>query len=442
MVNIRVICDSIDPRLEYAFHELFRYTYNTSTIRFEVCPNGEFSSFALTKNDGDFLLAYSREILTGCDIHFYPCGLLESGASVAYDLDIEMSGGLPYFFQSPRGFEGELFDLPAMLFYCLSRMEEYDSMFPKDDYGRCLSTGNTLFREGWAAVPLVDLWKERFFQQLNEASVPIKWDFPHQFKLTVDIDALYAYQGRSTCDQFKGLLKDLFRLNFDGIQHRMDVMKGRADDPFDTFHFLESCCDSAGGQLQYFWHVHRGTGIDHNPYGGTPLLKQSIQTACQHHLVGLHPSRAAHQSLDQLKQEVAFVNEAIGSQILDSRMHYLLLDWPATYQNLQTVGIRRDHSLGYHDQVGYRAHTACPFLWYDLHQEASSLLEIHPFFSMDITLRKYMECTPGEAIMKLKLQKEYLASKQLPFVILWHNSSMSSIMGWSGWEDLLEQLVE
>jgi hypothetical protein len=442
MVNIRIFCDSLNPRLEYAVHELFRYTYNTSKIQFEVCRGDQFSLQSMQKVENDFWISYSRELVPGCDVHFHPCGLLEMGSNAHKDIILEEQDGLPYFFKAPQDFKGEPFDLLAMLFYCLSRIEEYHPDFPKDEYGRCISTGNRLFQEGWSTLPLVDLWKIQFFNRLRDKSIPIELNFPQAFRLTVDVDMIYAYKGRPLTHQMKGVLKDIFRLDFQGIKDRLNVLQGSKKDPFDTYDYIEQCHAKSGGILQFFFHVRDGRGIDLNPFGQSEILTNRIHTIHQKFSVGLHPSRAASQSIDHLRQEVDFISQIIESSIEDSRMHFLLIEWPTTYQNLLKVGIKRDHSLGYHDQVGYRAHTACPFSWYDLQAEKVSSLEIHPFFAMDTTLRKYMGISPVQALDLLTKQREQLAHWQLPFVILWHNSSMSHLMDWKGWEFFLEQLIE
>ena len=61
-----------------------------------------------------------------------------------------------------------------------------------------------------------------------------------------------------------------------------------------------------------------------------------------------------------------------------SRQHYLRFSLPETYQNLIDLEIEEDYSMGYASNVGFRAGTCTPFLFYDLDSEIKTPLIVAP----------------------------------------------------------------
>jgi hypothetical protein len=71
------------------------------------------------------------------------------------------------------------------------------------------------------------------------------------------------------------------------------------------------------------------------------------------------------------------------------RFNYGLLTASLGYYNLLEQEIQKDYSMGYTDEVGYRASTAVPFYFYDLNNELQTSLKIHPVVADEAGLRKF-----------------------------------------------------
>ncbi len=121
-----------------------------------------------------------------------------------------------------------------------------------------------------------------------------------------------------------------------------------------------------------------------------------------------------------------------------SRQHYLKLEFPTTYQRLLQIGIEADYTMGYAEQVGFRASIATPFFWFDLSKNEATRLRVFPFQVMDITLKNYLQLQPEEAIALTRELFEATKSVNGHFISLWHNNSLCEQEGWQGWRKVME----
>ena len=118
------------------------------------------------------------------------------------------------------------------------------------------------------------------------------------------------------------------------------------------------------------------------------------------------------------------------------------LRFPETYQNLLKVGILEDYSMGYADDIGFRAGIATPFYWYDLENEQATALKIHPFAVMEVTMQQYLQLSPEEAVEQVKPLIAATKAVGGTFSTLWHNSTLSNIEEWEGWRKVYEKIIK
>lgn len=115
---------------------------------------------------------------------------------------------------------------------------------------------------------------------------------------------------------------------------------------------------------------------------------------------------------------------------------------PETYRNLLHLGIREEYSMGYADQIGFRASIAHPFNFFDLESNKSTDLIVYPFQVMDVTLRDYLKMNPDQAIEKIGSIITQIKTVGGTFSILWHNESLSEWKEWTGWSSVFTQMLE
>ena len=73
-----------------------------------------------------------------------------------------------------------------------------------------------------------------------------------------------------------------------------------------------------------------------------------------------------------------------------------------SYQQLLACGITNDYSMGYADQIGFRAGTCTPFYFYDLENEIQTDLKVHPFAYMDGVLNDHLKLNTEMALDKVQ----------------------------------------
>jgi len=334
------------------------------------------------------------------------------------------------------------FDFLAMTFYCVSRYEEY-LPFSADRYGRFPATESLAYTHNFLDRPIVNEWAIEFRKLLEE-----KWpdlQFPvsrFTFKMTYDIDMAWAYLHRPWWRLLGGGLAQLVRGQWAGLLERIRVIQQQSDDPFYIFPYLEKMDAQYGYETRYFWLLGDPGKYDTNADHRLAVVRALIQSIAARSSVGIHPSFASNQKKGQLREEISRLESIIDREVVDSRQHFLMLKFPQTYRALLAAGIQEDYSLGYADQVGFRAGLAGAFPWYDLQQEKMTNLMIHPFTVMDVTLKYYMGLSPKAALEKTKLLLERTREVGGTFTLLWHNSSFAQSMGWEGWKSVYEGILD
>jgi hypothetical protein len=98
--------------------------------------------------------------------------------------------------------------------------------------------------------------------------------------------------------------------------------------------------------------------------------------------------------------------------------------------------------MGYPDTPGFRAGTSLPFFWYDLENENSTSLRIHPFCIMEATCKHYLQHSPTEAIQAGNKIKAQLRKTGGNFCFIFHNESLGSQASWKGWNSVFEAWLE
>ena len=142
-----------------------------------------------------------------------------------------------------------------------------------------------------------------------------------------------------------------------------------------------------------------------------------------------------------LTEEVQRLEGVLGERVTRSRQHYLMLHLPHTLRSMAAAGITDDHTMGFADQIGFRAGTSRPFPFYDLPAEEESSLMLHPFAVMDGTLKDYLRMDPLQAKQAVDLLIEKVRAVRGCFSSLWHNTSLTERDGWEGWKEVYLHLV-
>ena len=91
-----------------------------------------------------------------------------------------------------------------------------------------------------------------------------------------------------------------------------------------------------------------------------------------------------------------------------------------------------DYSMGYNEEIGYRASTAVPFYFYDLNNDLQTSLRIHPVVATEKGLRKFSD---KKAFKKLEEIYEGLTTRTAMHIISVSNAVLTANQMKNNWRD-------
>ncbi|HRD51477.1 MAG TPA: hypothetical protein PKY96_02405 [Flavobacteriales bacterium] len=157
--------------------------------------------------------------------------------------------------------------------------------------------------------------------------------------------------------------------------------------------------------------------------------------------IGLHPSYRSIEQDGVTQHERNRLSLAIGQTITQSRQHFLRFNTPETFRTAIALGFREEHSMGCHDQLGFRAGTCTPYTWYDLERDEPTSLTIHPFAVMDNTLREKLELSPEDAVRDASRVIDAVKRVRGTFTGLWHESFLASTGKQTAWRGAILRII-
>ena len=401
------------PRLDYILDQVFNEFMGVD--------------WKLTQ-DADELISYKGPKLNYSDARFgkeiwiQDYGLLNQEGITEAQPNCFSWQGLPVFFKVDDGAEIP-FDIFSMIFYLITRYEEYLPEVKFDMHGRYFTQQSIAFKNRFLEIPLVDILVVQL-KQLLYAKYP-KLSFKnskYQYLPTFDIDVLFAHKAKPFWRLLGGSFKSLMSLQFNQLSNRLNVLKGKTKDPFDNFDDLFAEAQQVCKQPLAFINLGRYGTFDKNNSVKNPQVSDFLKKLNPKFKPALHPSYRSNDSERELESEVVKFENIYGEKPLQSRQHFIRLSFPYTYQDLINVGIKEDYSMGYPSHIGFRASTSFPFYFYDLTKEERTGLKVFSFAFMDGTLSDYMKLTNEQALTQIEKMASLVQRLGGLMIGIWHNS--------------------
>lgn len=422
-----IFAETLPPRLIYAFQVLL------DDVRDSLRFTSDVSEY---ERESGAKLWYSISRPSQGGIHLQSGSLLFQLEYNRVRPELVMWNAVPGLFPVSGG--DVPFDLPSAVFFLITRMEEYWT-FQSDDMGRFTSDSSLSHRLSILERPIIDEWRLQLYDLIEQRNPGLR--LPRRkfsFLSTIDIDHAYAFLHKSTTRTVGALVRDFFQGKMSLFRRRMRVLRNKEKDPYDTYDYMDAAHEKYGVTPKYFILVgdlgEYDTGLSYDQKD----FRKLVQRISKKHETGLHPSVGSHKRYNTIIREKSRLEHIVGKPCTLSRQHYLLLRFRTTYRLLKAAGIRHDYSMGYADNIGFRAGTARPFAWFDLKKDECTDLIIHPLMVMDTTLRKYLQLEPAAAKAATRRIVAATAAVGGEFVSLWHNETLSEEGDWEGWRDVWE----
>lgn len=315
-------------------------------------------------------------------------------------------------------------DKPALAFYLLTNYEEYLPDCPKDQHGRIVHEQSFVVRHQLHKQATVQRIALEYKNLLSKQKPDFQWEgLDYRFVPTFDIDIAYAYKGKTFFHFCGALGKAVLTLQW-GIAKQ--IIKARHQqvfqDPYDVYDIEKQLCKQHQLQAIYFFLTSDRTQYDRNILPLSPYFSDLVQKLKNYATIGIHPSYHSKNENDIIKEK-NILEEKGQVKIQSSRQHFLKVKFPDTFRNLIAAGITDDYSLGFYDRIGFRNGMAIPFPFFDVENNTTTKLMLHPLLLMD-----------SAAVQELGMEEKYQKGiTQLiqevktvggEMIALWHSNFM------------------
>ena len=130
----------------------------------------------------------------------------------------------------------------------------------------------------------------------------------------------------------------------------------------------------------------------------------------------------------------------INTSLTASRQSFSKLNLPESYRNLIELEIQEDYTMGYVNQMGFRAGSCTPFLFYDLDFEVQTPLKIWSYHVMDYALLKTKSLLDKKRVLNEVIDEVKKVNGE--FVPVFHNYTFSDDERWKGFKELFNMILE
>ncbi len=305
-----------------------------------------------------------------------------------------------------------------------------------DDHERFKAECSIAHINGFLNRPIVNEYAEMLLQMLK--SLGYKKEEKRQgFKLipTHDIDAI-RYP-----NTLKTIIGDIIkRKNFRQFKYRTGT-KIKRTNPFNTFSWLMDLSEKQN-LVSRFYFMSGGTSDYDNWYSIHDPLVERIVTDINNrgHIIGFHPSYNTVSNAEQYANEKEKLETVIKKTVDEGRQHFMRFKNPDTWRIWEESRMKIDSSVGYPSIEGFRCGTGCEYSVFDVFRRKRLELKERPLVLMEGTIWQYRKLSHNKChdifLYYNKISKKY----EMPFTILFHNSSFDKIL-WPEWKELYKSML-
>jgi len=425
-----VFTHKITPRLSYAFKHICTRILGvpvsfTTTIEEFIAHESLKISYAKQPLSNEIFIR-SHELLFEQGLNDVEIYVHDWDTTKAFFSTSEKSS-LPY-------------DIFAATFYLLSRYEEY-LPHVKDEYGRFLAKESLAFKNGFLHQPVIDIWAYKF-KSVLQAQFP-DFEFPkksYSIQPVIDVPMAYYFRQKGLLRTIGGTLGDLFRFKFRQFYQRYLVLFGFQRDPYDTFKWIITKQKQTKFKFVVFFLIGDYSTYDKNINVNRKQFVSLIKSVSDYCKVGLKASYFALEDIEVLKKEKKKMESIVNYGLEASRHSFSKLNLPESYRNLIELEVKQDFTMGYINELGFRAGTCTPFQFYDLDYEVQTPLQINAFHCIDYALLKRQSFLDK----KQELERLIQQVKQVngTFTPVFHNYTFGDDVRWKGFRDLFGVILD
>ncbi len=363
---------------------------------------------------------------------------------------------IPFLFSQP----GQIFslandhcflrkDIVASGFYFLTCWHEYIMSIMGIRKGRVDYEESLQYRWSFTEIPVVDVYCQILLYGMElfcpEFIRDIHWNQNSKFVLSLshDIDYWNVWDKQSLNKSLKynlgSILNRPFAATYKILGHALH--KTLFYNHNKLIREIRTKEHTMGASSTWFLLARHDYEDQRQNYLFDVVYKEQVLDLLGQEEVTLHGSPESAFNLDILNQELNHL-KTLGFSPKGFRTHYLHFDYQKSFSILEEAGILYDSTLGYWENIGFRAGISFPFFPFNIKENRPfRVLEI-PLIVMDTTLHsaKAMNLSKRSARLRLKRLIDLAAKYQSHLSLLWHNSTFDPI-DYPGWGSLYWQTI-
>ncbi len=331
-------------------------------------------------------------------------------------------------------------DILAAAFFMLSRYEEVKNN-SKDKYGRFPFVESVCSRYDLINYPIVDFYVY-VFKYWIEALTGKSIEVPHKFKFLCTHDVDFMFQSHPF---FRGLVTlaiDLVKLKFAYIPDDLKALfTSFQDDRYlnDLKYLVNIAQDNGNRDIFYLMPSPRAFSRE-----GYKLDDKRVRYVLDYLKImevdiGLHASYESYEQPELYLLEKKHMENALNMPVTSIRQHYLRVQTPQTWRNMDAAGLQVDESYAFSEHEGFRCGTCFDYKVFDVEQDCELELIERPLIVMEISLKSYRNLSLAEAEKSILRLANYCRFVKGNFTLLWHNTSISR--DWEAWGQRLPAII-
>lgn len=327
-------------------------------------------------------------------------------------------------------------DIVASGFYFLSCWHEFILDYHSPSRGRIDYHQSLQYRWDFTEIPVVDVYSQMLLYAI-EHFLPqfirdITWAENSKFAVSLshDIDYWNFWDEKARLDMMKYNLKTFpkrpLNAGYKLIGHLLH--KTLLHNPYKEIKKLLYRETSLGVNSTWFLMGRSDYDDPRQNYIADIAVREQIIDLLGQQEVGLHGSPESAFDIGALEKELECLRN-LGFNPTGFRTHYLHFSYQKSFSVLEAAGIKYDSTLGFWENIGFRAGISFPFFPFNIAENRPfRVLEI-PLIVMDTTLFSHKAMNLGFYASRRSLKRliDVAAKYQSHLSLLWHNTSFDPI---------------
>lgn len=422
----------VTPRISYAFDIIFKYI-----LKIE---------YTFTNDKDEFYNYTGTKFSYG--IHKEVEGLYFGAASLLYEDDIskqhleaiDWNGMKGFYAAKDLGFLP--FDPFATSFFMVTRYEEYTAI-NKDKYHRYLAEESLAYTYNFLDKPIVNLYAIELKKILlsffpNSVFPSLRFRYNPSF----DIDVAFLYKHKGIVRSVIAFTEDLLRFRYKECIERVLCNLNIKLDPNDSYKKQFEVNDKYKLNPLYFILLGDFGGNDKNVPHGNINYRNLIKKIDQRYESCFHPSFGSTRTEKQLLIEKLRMEDILDKKVYKARQFFNKISMPTYYSRLVEIGITDDYSMGYNNQLGFRAGICVSYPFFNLSKNEVCNLMIHPFCIVDKSFKLHLRIRSSEVIYHSRQIMESVRSVGGDFNVIFHNETLGTRKMWKNWTSIYDDITK